>query len=478
MYIIMVISQFAKIYGNVAFIMVVAVGAQPRQQSVGKALRSSVLNISAVLFSTAYALLVGVILHKIDPGGAANTAISRWAALTVHMLFTTMLRARFPDMIVAHCISSITVTLLFSSVTTGLPLALTIAISEPLISVFCFGELIALFFTCTVRPVFARREYRQAIGDEFVRLGEILEGSLKLLLRQDQQIDVAALRGKVAKSRASIPAIEQWKVEACLELGVPFWHAPQADSLVRKLYVTATTIHATSAFAIEHAQKVGAPQTRELFFGLEEDEQPALNLGSFAPFMCENDDAILLLPPKARAPESPRVESVPEHPRTEGEEEEEVHAHSSRVSGSERDPVDQEIHETVHADAAMSEGDADAHRHLLELIGERVNALVEAEVYVLQTMQQVAINGKQQGGDTDAIGFPAITRIIQEIEQLVQKDGHQAVGRGLRIIRLNYVLSNLLELAVQMQLLNCSVEAVFAPASGASFSDRVKKTLP
>jgi len=141
MYIIMVISQFAKIYGNVAFIMVVAVGAQPRQQSVGKALRSSVLNISAVLFSTAYALLVGVILHKIDPGGAANTAISRWAALTVHMLFTTMLRARFPDMIVAHCISSITVTLLlFSSVTTGLPLALTIAISEPLISVFASGS--------------------------------------------------------------------------------------------------------------------------------------------------------------------------------------------------------------------------------------------------------------------------------------------------------------------------------------------------
>jgi len=244
MCILLVIPQFTAVYGRVAFIMVVTVGSQPRKMSIGKALRSSVINVLATFVSTAYALMVGAILYAIDPTGASNTAISRWAALTVFVLITTLLRARFPDMMLAQTIACISCTLLlFDSVSQGLPLATTRTISTILICVFCFAECIALFCTCAVQPIIARREYRQAIGNELNSLGEILEESIQLLVKKgDSEKDVKDLRSKLALSRASGPAVEQWQIEASLELGPSFWRAPQAANVVRALYIAATTI--------------------------------------------------------------------------------------------------------------------------------------------------------------------------------------------------------------------------------------------
>ena len=497
MCILLVIPQFSVVYGRVGYIMIITLGSLPKHVSVGRAARFAVVNVLSAGFATAYALMVGAILSAIDPSGATNTAISRWVALTVLVLVTTLLRARFLEMGVAHINACLTCTiLLFSSVNQGLPLATTIASSQNLLTVFCFAELISFFSTCAIAPIIARREYRQAIGDELDRLGELLEDSIKLLVKEDRQTDVKVLRSKLALSRGSGPAIEQWQIEASLELGPSFWRAPQAADFVKTLYVAATTIHATAAFAIEQAQRAQdssrarppSPST-DVNFGADGDENSTFFMAAASPLMQDDDGAILLLPrrpiPKTLESQSePAIAQVAEDSAGDdaGIQRSQSAPHHRAIhplSPNELDPVEQEIQDGAEeVDAKMNEGDADVHRRFLERMGESTMKLVEASVHALQSTRLVAMHGTRQNRDPDATEFATMRRITEEIEGLNHQDVSAAISRGLRVIRLNFVLANLLELASHLEALDEAVNDLFVPAGETGFLNRLRTTGP
>jgi len=264
---LLVSSPVASVLGPSGYLMCIAPAVQNRGMTLGRVLRSVLLNTTGALVGVAYALVVAAILNALDATGS-DTSLSRWAALTIFILVSTLVRSRYPETTLAYAIAGITVTvLLFSSVSTGLTLDQTRVAAMQIVLTFAVAEALGLLVTVVGNPIVASHRYRALNAAELVRLKGLLCSSLELLhktlekdigargstLSSNANANVeAAVRKNLAASRAALPSIAQMGTEATLEFGRPFWMAPQTATLSAALERTAQLIHSTAVFAMDH----------------------------------------------------------------------------------------------------------------------------------------------------------------------------------------------------------------------------------